>query len=346
MPARCTLPYVLNSICGSSSAHSSISFLQYDETNSFIMGDSDDIGGGGTPASFPPPFSSSSSSDFEFSIIRSPSSKNSAAQLCPADELFYKGQLLPLHLSPRLSLVRTLLLSSSSTSSSDATSATVSRDSNSSTSSADSLGLLQGPVESDSSRPSSVTEEDYSATKRRNFYSFTSRFSSFFLNRGNKKDPTFVANHNATPSSKKPTTYSSSAKEMIKKYVEKVKPLYEKFSSLQHRPSQHQKKKAFSLPRSGGRTEIFSSSHSYSHSFAGNLRSPYRMKSTASCPSSMRSSPSHSGLLCSDLLSAPNSSSSSMEELQSAIQAAIAHCKSTMVKQKKLNSFNDDLSVF
>ncbi|CAM8993294.1 unnamed protein product [Rhodiola kirilowii] len=63
-------------------------------------------------------FSSSSSSDFEFTICSSPPDKSSSAALCPADDLFYKGKLLPLHLSPRLSMVRTMLLASSSASSS------------------------------------------------------------------------------------------------------------------------------------------------------------------------------------------------------------------------------------
>ncbi|KAF2284161.1 hypothetical protein GH714_019659 [Hevea brasiliensis] len=64
-------------------------------------------------------FSSSSSSEFEFTISLSP--RKSSTAICPADELFYKGQLLPLHLSPRISMVRTILLASSSTSSSSDT---------------------------------------------------------------------------------------------------------------------------------------------------------------------------------------------------------------------------------
>lgn len=107
-------------------------------------------------------FSSSSSSDFEFRVCRSPL-KSSSNHLCPADELFYKGQLLPLHLSPRLSMVRTLLLASSSTASSSSdTTTTASRDStgsstDSTSSFASDLVLLP---ECDSSRPSSVAEDD------------------------------------------------------------------------------------------------------------------------------------------------------------------------------------------
>ena len=102
--------------------------------------------------------SSSSSSDFEFTISVSPHQASTA--LCPADELFYKGQLLPLHLSPRLSMVRTLILASSrtSSSSSETNSTTASRDSTESHSSFNSGILLF--ADCDSSRPSSVTEDD------------------------------------------------------------------------------------------------------------------------------------------------------------------------------------------
>nr|DAD35488.1 TPA_asm: hypothetical protein HUJ06_006128 [Nelumbo nucifera] len=84
-----------------------------------------------------------------------------SSNLCPADELFYKGQLLPLHLSPRLSMVRTLLLASSSSSCSNSTT-TASRDSTygSNGSSSSFSGDLVLFTECDSSRPSSVTEED------------------------------------------------------------------------------------------------------------------------------------------------------------------------------------------
>ncbi|KAG0503135.1 hypothetical protein HPP92_003207 [Vanilla planifolia] len=325
--------------------------------------------GGGCLTSFPSSSSSSASSDFEFTVPISPSSKRVASQLCPADELFYKGQLLPLQLSPRLSMVRSLLLASSSTSSSDANSTTGSRDSNGSSSSSSSFSadaLLLHVLECDSSRPSSVAEEDAfrhhaipsSAPKRRYLSSFTTRFSSVFLHRGSKKDPTFTAagDHMAPPFSKKMSTSSSasSAKEKLKKYVKKVKPLYEKLSSLQHKqPKSPQQKKtlSFSIRReresslsfnttesstpAAGKTEFLPpSSYLHTRSFSGNLRNPRRMSCPKSCPSSTRSSPSHSGLLSlpggRQAINLP-SSSSSMEELQSAIQCAIAHCKSSMV---------------
>jgi hypothetical protein len=96
-------------------------------------------------------FSSSSSSDFEFTIFVSP--RKSSTTLCPADELFYKGQLLPLHLSPCLSMVRTPLASSSTSDTTASRNSTGSSNDSHSSFNSD-LALL---AECNSSRP---TEDD------------------------------------------------------------------------------------------------------------------------------------------------------------------------------------------
>ncbi|KAK8918309.1 putative membrane-associated kinase regulator 1 [Platanthera zijinensis] len=341
----------------------------------------DSNGRGGTLRTFPSPSSasSSSSSDFEFTICHSPSWKHPPSSLCPADELFYKGQLLPLHLSPRLSMVRTLLASSSTSSDSTSTSRDSNGSSSSSTFSNETLPaqVLPEPVLDcdDSSRRSFLDEEDARrrpipehTPKRSYLSSFTTRFSSVFLHRGNKRDPSFSDNVSSSNTlskgaslpipitAKKSTIPPSSAKEKLKKYVKKVKPLYEKLSPLQHKqsqPPQQRQKKTFSFsirrerePSTGlvdsgstkrteeefrcaaaGRAEILSQAHSFS----------WRKRCPASCPSSMRSSPSRSCLLSLRAGGTAGgfpppvlSSNSSMEELQSAIQGAIAHCKNTM----------------
>jgi hypothetical protein len=356
-----------------------------------------DAGDGGAK-SFPSPASSSSasSSEFEFTVTLSPASKQrSAAQLCPADDLFYKGQLLPLHLSPRISMVRTLLLSSASTSSASASDSTsTSRDSNGSTSStfsADCEALLLPDSAPCSSRPSSATDDDRHlnllrgtasfaglppAKRAGNKYlsSFATRFSSVFLHRGG-----------ASAADKKPSGNKSLAKEVIKKYAKKVKPLYEKLSQIPKSqtnginqpqpqpPAQQQQQQGFKKPFSFSirkkradddhaltsaavaAAEASTGKYSHSNSFSGNLRFPRQKRCAASCPSSMRSSPNHSGLLSfggaggvgfPDVpaaaaaamsgsigvghVSLSTASSSSMEELQSAIEGAIAHCKNTM----------------
>ncbi|KAK2980891.1 hypothetical protein RJ640_011365 [Escallonia rubra] len=277
------------------------------------------------------PTHSSSSSDFEFTVSLSPRAAASAAS-APADELFYKGQLLPLHLSPRLSMVRTLLLASSSSSSSSAATASP-RDS--SGSSSDSLLL------SDSSRPSSATaDEDHLAPLNKNpikkppKYFSLSRFSSVF-----RKEPK-IQNPDTSPP-------GSSVRQVICRYLKKVKPLYEKLSMSQR---QNQKmdvkaKPAAVLSRDGsvGITSLPKNSNGNSvlQSFSGNLRyARSRRSCVSSCPSSMRSSPSHSGILGRNGgLVGPRrevvgggGNAATMEELQSAIQGAIAHCKNSMVQ--------------
>ncbi|KAI3788716.1 hypothetical protein L2E82_01489 [Cichorium intybus] len=291
------------------------------------------------------PTHSSSSSDFEFTISLSPR-KSSATNLCPADDLFYKGQLLPLHLSPRISMVRTLLLSSSSTSSS----ATTARHSSDSHSSFSTDGC-------DSSRPSSVADDEVhlqtklfppslqtqafipNHQKKPNKYFSLSRFSSVF--RKETKAPatnsttttTRLDNDILTGSSVK--RMSVTAKEMIRKYLKKAKPLYEKLSQRQGQTFQV-KKTGPTPPPKTEETRNTKENDVISHSFSGNLRYPRRRSCVSSCPSSMRSSPSHSGVLCRNSVmrgtGISSSNSSSMEELQSAIQGAIAHCKNSMTQ--------------
>uniref|UniRef100_A0A0A9GJY5 Uncharacterized protein n=1 Tax=Arundo donax TaxID=35708 RepID=A0A0A9GJY5_ARUDO len=155
-----------------------------------------------------------------------------------------------------------------------------------------------------------------------------------------------------------------------------MKPLYEKLSQIPknqstngggNQPQQQQqgfkKPFTFSIRKKRGDDDCAATAavamaaaevggkYAHSNSFSGNLRFPRQKRCAASCPSSMRSSPSHSGLLtfggagfpdvpaaaaaavASGIVVGPVSLStaSSMEELQSAIEGAIAHCKNTMV---------------
>ncbi|PON80125.1 putative membrane-associated kinase regulator [Parasponia andersonii] len=358
-------------------------------------------------------FSSSSSSDFEFTISVSP--RKSSTALCrPADELFYKGQLLPLHLSPRLSMVRTLLLASSSTSSSSDTTTTASRDSTGSTTSNESHSSLNSDLVllaasasescNSSSRPSSVTEDEEfkrlttssggganfinaaAHIKKSNKYFSLARFSSVFKKAA--AEPKAPREHPDNVSGSSVKRMSATAKDVIRKYLKKVKPLYEKLSQKQQQQEravqeyhEHQRRQKLgrimtapaikttsfsskSTDRSSsskGADQALSSNNKrstkdqgggFSHSFSGNLRYPRRKSCISSCPSSIRSSPSHSGVLCRPGFAGVSgggggggggmyyygATSSSMEELQSAIQGAIAHCKNSLVQNKTMVS--------
>ncbi|WOL11601.1 putative membrane-associated kinase regulator 1 [Canna indica] len=79
-------------------------------------------------------------------------------QRCPADELFYKGQLFPIHHPPPplITMVCTLFLTSASSTDTDTI---ASRDSNGNSSSSAFSAAKLALSDCESSRPSSVTEE-------------------------------------------------------------------------------------------------------------------------------------------------------------------------------------------
>lgn len=184
-----------------------------------------------------------------------------------------------------------------------------------------------------------------------------------------KKDPKTRDPDTVSGSSVKRT--SSTAKEVIRKYLKKVKPLYEKLSQKQQQQQQKMGGGGGGLVTTSSTTArtvslLAAKEHSdkistrkesvsglISQSFSGNLRYPRRKSCVSSCPSSMRSSPSHSGVLSrtgfmgtstgtstgtSKVGGMYNSDTSSMEELQSAIQGAIAHCKNSMIQNKTMVS--------
>ncbi|XP_015885447.2 BRI1 kinase inhibitor 1 [Ziziphus jujuba] len=79
------------------------------------------------------------------------------------------------------------------------------------------------------------------------------------------------------------------------------------------------------------------------YSFSGNLavrnNKPADLRGRRgefSAPASMRTSPSNSGLLVATATLPSSTSDSTMEELQAAIQAAIAHCKNSIASDDKL----------
>ncbi|KAL4034267.1 hypothetical protein IC575_007400 [Cucumis melo] len=80
--------------------------------------------------------------------------------------------------------------------------------------------------------------------------------------------------------------------------------------------------------------------HRQYNSFSGNLRlrkKRGRRGEFFSAPVSMRTSPTNSGvLLTTPTLPPSTNSDSTMEELQAAIQAAIAHCKNSILKEERL----------
>jgi hypothetical protein len=185
--------------------------------------------------------------------------------------------------------------------------------------------------------------------KKPNKYFSLSRFSSVFRKEtvAKTREAETVANSTTTNNSSV-KRISVTAKEVIRKYFKKVKPLYEKLSQKQQQQQQTVEdattitnttttlttRTVMSLLQKTERSEKESNKKEnvgmLSHSFSGNLRYPRKRSCVSSCPSSMRSSPSHSGVLSQKgVLRAADASS--MEELQSAIQGAITHCKNSLI---------------
>lgn len=87
-----------------------------------------------------------------------------------------------------------------------------------------------------------------------------------------------------------------------------------------------------------GRREKVGLFQGQAYSRSGNImrKSKLEVRGRNSAPASMRTSPTNSGLLFAAAPAASNDST--MEELQAAIQAAIAHCKNSIAKEDKLIS--------
>jgi hypothetical protein len=191
--------------------------------------------------------------------------------------------------------------------------------------------------------------------KKPNKYFSLSRFSSVFRKEtvAKTREAETVANSTTTTNNSSVKRMSVTAKEVIRKYFKKVKPLYEKLSQKQQQQQQTVEdattitnttttlttRTVMSLLQKTERSEKESNKKEnvgmLSHSFSGNLRYPRKRSCVSSCPSSMRSSPSHSGVLSQKgVLRAAaygDRDASSMEELQSAIQGAITHCKNSLI---------------
>ncbi|CAA0829143.1 Probable membrane-associated kinase regulator 1 [Striga hermonthica] len=138
---------------------------------------------------------------------------------------------------------------------------------------------------------------------------------------------------------------------MIRRYLKKVKPLYEKLSQKQKTSPPPPPAAAASRIMAADDNKEKDGQASILQSFSGNLRLyPVRARSyVSSCPSSMGSSPSHAksgfgygfGYPRTGRVGMYNADASSMEELQSAIQGAIAHCKNSMLLNNKAMVSNE-----
>ncbi|TKY75076.1 BRI1 kinase inhibitor 1 [Spatholobus suberectus] len=267
--------------------------------------------GGGAKAPSP---SSSPSHEFSFTISlhssnttihdKSKAPPSLAVDLSPADDIFFHGHLLPLHLlshfssSPRFS-----------------------------TNSVDSFALPIREFLEDEKRNScnssnrsnitidSISKEEYDNRVTKEESKSKPSFSLFGLSKGRKGCQVRDKEDKENKHKKK---LGHDVMHALKKYLRMVQPLV--------------------LFR-GRREKVRFHGQAYSHS--GNLMRKNKpelrgRRGEYSAPASMRTSPTNSGLLLATA-ALPPANDSTMEELQAAIQAAIAHCKNSIAKEEKLN---------
>ncbi|GLJ37810.1 hypothetical protein SUGI_0768760 [Cryptomeria japonica] len=293
------------------------------------------------------------SEEFEFNISISAGNKAQLVSeeipndVSPADELFYKGKLLPLHLPPRLQMVRNLSMSRESEADIyDYTSPVTltsheSYDINCSFPSG-SLDSNQEPISHKEAGIRSVKTGEHqshsilkSATKFKVFL-FGFRKSSkvgmddhhssdyspphpnhprFTVKFKSMKTPVQFFTKNRSTKSQKSPDYSSrspSPKHVLQKYLRMVKHIMSQ-RRVDSVDDQHlQVENEYGCPFIAGE-----SGRVIHDSFSGNLKMGSRHLGFRSCPASMDSSPKHDGI----------QTSFYSDDHQSAVQAAIAHCK-------------------
>ncbi|XP_028802945.1 BRI1 kinase inhibitor 1, partial [Neltuma alba] len=249
---------------------------------------------------------SSSSTTNPTSTHKSTTSPNSSAlDLSPADDIFFHGHLLPLHFLSHLSVSPR-----SSTKSMDSFTLPITE-------------LIQDEIPSKEDLCGSnmaldnyeeVNSDNNGRTKEEEGRGKSKSFSLFRL-RG-RKGCEVRDKEEDTEKQKKKQKFQ--VVHVLKRYLRMVQPLMSSFTGRRQR------------------IRVRRQSYSYSENFSVRNKAELRgRRGEYSAPASIRTSPSNSGLLL-PTMTLPPANDSTMEELQAAIQAAIAHCKNSIAKEEKL----------
>ncbi|KAJ8538065.1 hypothetical protein K7X08_014605 [Anisodus acutangulus] len=270
-------------------------------------------------AASPPSASSSPSHEFSFTISLHPTNSTNtpnnktkpntysnqfAIDLTPADEIFSHGHLLPLHLLSHLPVSP-----------------------RSSTNSIDS----SLPIKDLQKIQNSINDDNSYYDLNHSFHHHNHQTNSFNIPKDQKpKSKSFslfgLPKRKKEEKEDKGKQRNLNVSQVIKRYMRMVRP----FLSFRSREN-----KQF---------------HRQSYSYSGNLSFRGKNNSNSnkgikrgaySAPVSMKNSPTNSGLLVAtpgaNYHNSSSSGDSTMEELQAAIQAAIAHCKkSSSMEEKKM----------
>ncbi|XP_038886686.1 BRI1 kinase inhibitor 1-like [Benincasa hispida] len=257
-------------------------------------------------SSSPPSASSSPSHEFSFSVSLQTSSTDKAKtspsftiDLSPADDIFFHGHLLPLHLLSHLPVPPRC-----------------------STNSIESYALPirdlindKEPKKESSSFINCKRDEHYQNNSSDTREKPKSKSFSLLGLRWRKRYEVEEQDNKVEHDKRK---FGFNLSNVLKRYARMVRP----FLHLRGRRDDMQL-------------------HRQSYSFSGNLslRKKPELKGRGeffSAPVSMRTSPTNSGVLLTTTTLPPSTNDSSMEELQAAIQAAIAHCKNSILKEERL----------
>ncbi|WCJ35403.1 BRI1 kinase inhibitor 1 [Euphorbia peplus] len=251
-----------------------------------------------------PSSSSSPSHEFSFTIsLNSSSTTNNkspkslllpppppfAIDLSPADDIFFHGHLLPLHLLSHLPVSP-----------------------RSSTNSIDSFTLpIRDFLDDNLHIPNPITASENSINGENHTTRTKPKSFSFFRWRNRDRED--------KDTQKKKMGFE--VRRVLKRYLRMVRPLLF-FKGRRSENVQFHRGQPFT-------------------SFSGNLswRNKQDLRGRRgefSAPASMRTSPTNSGLLVAKATMGCSGSDSTMEELQAAIQAAIAHCKNSIAAEDKI----------
>lgn len=275
-----------------------------------------------SPAS-PPSASSSPSHEFSFTIslhssstaTNIPTDKTTkpppsiAIDLSPADDIFFHGHLLPLHLLSHLPVSPR-----SSTNSMDSFTLPI-RDllDNQTQPSKESNNCSTNSNINNKIGKDDVNSSDQTRQGRSKFKSF----SLFGFTRWRKGCDEVREREDNKEKQKKKMRFDVS--HVVKRYMRMVQPLL------------------FFKGRKSENIQLRRQPYSFSGNLALRNKPDLRgRRGEFSAPASMRTSPSNSGLLLATATLPSSASDSTMEELQAAIQAAIAHCKNSIATEEKV----------
>lgn len=306
---------------------------------------------------------SETSFEFNISSISAGNSKlhhhdvDSIDDVSPADDLFYKGQLLPLHLPPRLQMVRNLSMSRESQvhkyASPDNNMSFLSSHEDFDFGITFSSGFENGNVTPVISKEAEVNSAKFertqhmqsaikSATKFKvSLFGFrksskvamddhySTRLSSspsnpspatepkFAIKFKSIKTPVRIFGKNYRTKSLKSPDYSSRSSTGAKHVLQKYLRMMKHTISQRHHRGNVEGQQLEGGDECAWPSNVGESGRRTHISFSGNLKMGFRNLGSRSCPPSMNSSPDHNEVL----------TSFHDEDLHSSIQGAIAHCK-------------------